>query len=326
MSPSKHLKADLHVHSYHSGYSTSLPMFRSRDSYSDPEAVYRTAKAEGMDLVTITDHDSIDGCLEFLDRNPDASDFIIGEEIECFLPDTGLTIHVGALGLTEALHREIQSLRDNVYDVAGVLRREGLAFSLNHPFLYYRGQVELTRYAELLFHFPALEARNGTMLEAQNRMVERILEEGERRGRCLARFGGSDAHVLRRVGTTYTEVRAGSREEFLEKLKRGESRVGGRDGSTFVLAGEIYGVILSYWGSLLGLGKSDLVGFDRMRDVGISALSLPFQFLPFLIAAGKKSGEARRVELLARRWREFVEGERREPSPVAFDSVASSEP
>ena len=63
-----------------------------------------------MDLVCITDHDSIDGCLEFLDRHPDAPDFIIGEEISCLVPDApGLRIHLGAIGMTEAIHRDVQS-------------------------------------------------------------------------------------------------------------------------------------------------------------------------------------------------------------------------
>ena len=75
------MKADLHVHSRHSTQSGSLKFLRSRDCYSDPEAVYRTAKTRGMDVVTITDHDSIGGCLVFLERHPDATDFIVGEEV-----------------------------------------------------------------------------------------------------------------------------------------------------------------------------------------------------------------------------------------------------
>jgi predicted metal-dependent phosphoesterase TrpH len=34
-----------------------------------------------MDLVTITDHDSIDGCLELLDPLGERPDFIMGEEV-----------------------------------------------------------------------------------------------------------------------------------------------------------------------------------------------------------------------------------------------------
>src|SRR4051812_22127943 len=56
MSLQRLLRADLHVHSYHSGYAGRKNVLRARDCYSAPEAVYRTAKRRGMDLVTITDH------------------------------------------------------------------------------------------------------------------------------------------------------------------------------------------------------------------------------------------------------------------------------
>ena len=308
MSTKRTLKADLHVHSFHSGYSTSFPLFRSRDSYSDPDEIYRLAKSRGMDLVTITDHDSIDGCLEFMNRHPEATDFIVGEEIECVLPDGDVTVHVGALGIDERIHREIQPLRDNAYDVAAYLSREGVPFCLNHPFMYYRDQVELTRYVSAVAkHFPAMEARNGTMLSAQNELVEKILDDTNRQGNCLARFGGSDAHILRRVGTTYTEAPASSRDEFLASLTNGDSRVGGRHGSTWVLASEIYGVIFNYWASLLGVRGEDLVGKERLRDLSLSAVSLPFQFVPFVVAAAQKAAESRRLARLARRWLAFVE-------------------
>ena len=59
------MRCDLHVHSKHSG-PADLPMLRhvGRESYSEPLAVYDTALARGMDLVTLTDHDTIAGALE----------------------------------------------------------------------------------------------------------------------------------------------------------------------------------------------------------------------------------------------------------------------
>ena len=63
-----------------------MPFLGARDCYSTPEQVYRVAKARGMDLVAITDHDSIDGALELLDRRPDADDVIVGEEVTCWHP------------------------------------------------------------------------------------------------------------------------------------------------------------------------------------------------------------------------------------------------
>jgi len=66
------LRADLHVHSRASKVNGNVPFLKSRDCYSAPQDVYRVAKARGMDLVAMTDHDSIDGALELLDRGPGA--------------------------------------------------------------------------------------------------------------------------------------------------------------------------------------------------------------------------------------------------------------
>ena len=65
------MKCDLHVHAIHSGMCT-VPVARAfcRESFNDPEAVYQKLRSLGMDLVTITDHDSIDAC-ERLRRYPD---------------------------------------------------------------------------------------------------------------------------------------------------------------------------------------------------------------------------------------------------------------
>ena len=59
------MKLDTHVHTRHSGNTSIYPLsLIMRESYNTPEGVYRSAKARGMDLVTITDHDRIDGALD----------------------------------------------------------------------------------------------------------------------------------------------------------------------------------------------------------------------------------------------------------------------
>ena len=65
------------------------------------------------------------------------------------------------------------------------------------------------------------------------------------------------------------------------------------------LAVEIYGVILNYWGALLGMAPSGLTPAQRARAIGLSLLSLPFQFSPILVSLAQKRGERRRVA----RWR-----------------------
>jgi hypothetical protein len=303
------VKADLHVHSYHSGYNHDLPFLRSRDCYSLPEDVYRTAKARGMDLVTITDHDSIGGGLEFLDRHPDATDFIIGEEISCWMPDVPIEVHLGAYGMTERAHREIQPLRRNAFDVIAYLREARIFFALNHLFHFYRGQMPLAGYLALLDQVPALEVRNGAMLPAHNALIEQMLAARvvtggtagqERSGRRHAIVAGSDAHTLRRVGRTWTEAPGATREEFLANVAAGLGRAHGQQGGTLPLAADIYGVISDYWLSLIGLRRQELSVPRRAFGLGFSIVSAPFEFIPLLVATIAKSGESRRVARYAK--------------------------
>ena len=144
------MRADLHVHSWHSGYANHMRFLRARDCYSEPEAVYRVAKARGMDLVTITDHDSIGGCLEFLDRHPDSDDFFISEEIECLVPGLPLKVHIGAYDINERVHRDVQPLRRSVFETTAYLRQQGVFFTLNHLFFFLRGQMPLGDYLDAL--------------------------------------------------------------------------------------------------------------------------------------------------------------------------------
>jgi predicted metal-dependent phosphoesterase TrpH len=294
------LRADLHVHSCHSGLNGNLPFLHSLDCYSEPEAVYRRARARGMDLVTITDHDSIDGCLELLARYPDANDIVVGEEVSCCWPGTTLEIHVAAYGHDENDHRELQRRRTNVRDVLAYLRSRRLLGIVNHPFHFYRGQVPLDRYVELLAEAGGVEVRNGSMLAAQNRLVANLLAVLRLRGVPAASVGGSDAHTLRRVGSTWTSAPGRTRDEFLASLRAGEGQAGGRHGSACSLAADVYGVVADYWKSLAGLTRHGYSLPRRALGVGFSAVSLPFQFTPALVAAVQKSGEAARCREYAR--------------------------
>jgi hypothetical protein len=291
------MKADLHVHSYHSGYASHLRFLRARDCYSSPFAVYRTAKARGMDLVCLTDHDSIDGCLEFLDRYPDAPDFIVGEEISCREPDApGLRIHLGAWGLNETQHREIQRLRANVFDTAAYLHEQQIFFAVNHLFLLFGDEIDLDRYLrQMLPLAPALETRNGAAIRADNDLVTLLAGEVRASGHPVTAVGGSDAHTLQWVATTFTESPARTRDEFLADLRAGRATVSGLHGGFWRATSEIYGVVFNYWRALAGLERHDISVGYRLGGLAFSIASLPFQWIPAAVALALKRREARRV-------------------------------
>ena len=296
------MRADLHVHTRHSTKLSTLAFLRNRDCYSRPADVYCAAKQRGMDLVAFTDHDSIDGALELLNDRPDLADVIIGEEVSCWLPDDRIEVHLAVYGMTESLHRELQLLRANVFDVAAFLRERDVFFALNHLMHFYRARVPLERYLRLLRVVPALEVRNGTMLAAHNGLIERIARQIPAVAAPGGRFAvvaGSDAHTLRRVGTTWTIASGPSPGEFVESLRRGEGVAGGAHGTAATVASDTYGVIGSYIATLAGFGPRDVSGWRRGACCGFVAASLPFQFLPIVITARGKSSEREAVAALA---------------------------
>jgi predicted metal-dependent phosphoesterase TrpH len=266
-----------------------MKFLRSRDCYSSPFDVYQTARMRGMDVVTFTDHDSIDGCLEFLDRHPDSPHFICGEEVTCRFPTGDIEVHLGVYGMTEALHRDVQPLRRNVFDLIACLRQADVFFALNHLLHFYRGQAPLDEYLRLLLSVPALEVRNGAMLASHNAFIERYARTVSP-GRSA--IGGSDAHTLRRVGRTWTEVPgATTAAEFVAGLRAGRCSPGGVNGSVLAISGDVYGVVGRYMASLAGIGPSDHGGLERLACLAFSVGSLPFQFTPLLVAIVGKLNE-----------------------------------
>src|SRR5665811_2448010 len=110
------VKIDLHVHSSFSDrpYSWFLRSSRAAECYTSPATVYATAKARGMNLVTLCDHDTIDGALELRAL---ADDTFISEEVSARFPEDGCIVHTIAVDISETQHKEIQALRGNVYEL-----------------------------------------------------------------------------------------------------------------------------------------------------------------------------------------------------------------
>src|SRR6202049_1852476 len=120
------MKCDLHVHSAHSG-TVPVAILRHffQESYSQPTEVYAALRKRGMDLVTLTDHDSIGGAEE-LRRQPD---FFVSEEVTCRMP-SGTQVHVGVYDLTERQHSEISRRRTDLIRLLAYLSEQRLFFTV----------------------------------------------------------------------------------------------------------------------------------------------------------------------------------------------------
>ena len=127
----KTYKADLHVHSSHSNKPTYWAMrkFNCPESYTSPRHLYQTAQARGMDFITITDHNSINGALEIA-HLPNT---FLSAEITTHFPENGCKVHVVVLHVSETQFSEIMRLRKNVHELVAFLRSERVAHFLAHP-------------------------------------------------------------------------------------------------------------------------------------------------------------------------------------------------
>lgn len=297
----KLFKADLHCHSRYSGLVKHLRFLRARDCYSQPLDVYATAKRRGMDLVTITDHDSIDGCLQVLNRLGDLPDFMMGEEVSAYFPEFDHTVHIGVYGLSEAQHREIQKLRRNGEELAAYLRQSGLLFVLNHFFHDFARHDRVHAFVERMGQlFDVFEVRNGSQQREHNSLIAALLERLRGNGRPVGVVAGSDSHTLRRLGRTYTASAARTRQEFLDDIRAGRTTVFGPHSNHLSLAADIYGVVLRYYPTVLSLSNGEFSPSLRLKNFFLSVAAAPFLFAPYVAAVRHSCLERSRVNLFAR--------------------------
>lgn len=257
-------RADLHCHSEASNKTgeAMLNMIRCPESYSRPQDVYAQALRRGMDFVTITDHDSIEGVEKILDM----PGVLVGEELTCWFPEDGCKMHVLVYGHTRAQHEALQRLARNIYDVAAYFEEHNLAHSVAHPIYRQNDKLERWHLERLLLLFKSFECLNGAHSALHRDAFEPLLDsldahEIERLSQVhnikprwpepwkKGRTAGSDDHGLLNIGRTWTEFGPEVRtpQDVLAAIRAGHTRPGGESGSSVKLAHTFWGVAVRYY-------------------------------------------------------------------------------
>jgi glycosyltransferase involved in cell wall biosynthesis/predicted metal-dependent phosphoesterase TrpH len=218
-------RVDMHCHSTASQLSR-LGVQRSLglpECATPPEEVYALAKRRGMDFVTITDHDTIDGCLQ-LDGRPDC---FVSEELTARFAGEPQAVHVLCYGITPGDHEWLQASSGDVEACAAYLHENGIACALAHPFFNVAAPLTRRHRRRLAELFPIWEVRNGSRAAELNMPAVVYIETRGGTG-----IGGSDDHAGVDIGRTFTQApAAGTPEEFLAHLRRGDAEAGGEQGS-----------------------------------------------------------------------------------------------
>lgn len=262
---SKPTRIDLHCHSIASSLTAEavLNAIHCPECYSDPLEVYAQAKRRGMNLVAVTDHDTIDGATAI----GHLSDVIIGEELTCWFPEDQCKMHVLVYGITGYHHAQLQSLAKDIYEVARYIEENNIAHSVAHPIYRQNDRLERWHLERLLLLFKGFECLNGAHSPLHREAFEPLLEwlsEAEIAKLSArhdlkprwplpwikARTGGSDDHGLLNVGRTWTEFApdVDAPEKVLQALREGTCRPGGESGSSAKLAHTFYSVAVRYYG------------------------------------------------------------------------------
>jgi glycosyltransferase involved in cell wall biosynthesis len=305
-------RADLHIHSRYSDRAADW-VLRRLDfpaSASDPYELHSKLRASGMRFVTLTDQNTINGCLEIAHL----PDVIIGEEVSTVFPEDECRVHLLVWGITESQHRDIQQARESIYDLQKYLFSENIAHSVAHPFHSVNGKLTELHLQKLILLFRHFESVNGrycgllseTAREVLSSLTPRQIEIFNARTGISPTHpepwkkvftGGSDDHGGTSPAVAFTETPAAADAlSFLENIRTGRCEVGGQPGTPLAMAHGTYSTAIEYAKARLPLKPGDPTSvllekitsrFMEGRDPTEFSLFDKFGFLTQGILTGK---------------------------------------
>ena len=198
-------KADLHLHtSYSDGMASVAELLDYVETHSD------------LDVIAVTDHDSLRGALDAREKWARGSyrfEVVPGMEV------TTIEGHLLALFIEEP----VPCLRGVEETIEAVHRLGGLCV-IPHPFTWLTRGMGLRHIRRVVDQLDGIEVTNGTPAGRISAAKAKALNSSEFR---LAEVGGSDAHFLPCVGAGYTEfeghMAADLRQAILNRATRGVS-------------------------------------------------------------------------------------------------------
>lgn len=255
-------KADLHIHSRYSDRSAEWIARRLGfpDSYSQPKAIHEALRARGMDFVTITDHNHIEGCLEIADK----PGVFISEQVSTYFPGDRCQAHLLVWGIDEEQHREIQRLRENIYDLQKYLAQNGIAHAVAHPLYRVDDKLGIAHFEKLVLLFKVFEGLNGLRDSLFSGIAQFILNglTPEKIAALAGRHGiepahpepwkkilvaGSDDHGGIFPASAFTQTgRCKTPADFLAAVMRGDCAIHGAGGTPLALSHGLYNTMFAF--------------------------------------------------------------------------------
>jgi hypothetical protein len=194
MASASRIRVDLHNHTHY-----------SPDSILTPKRFVREAQRRGLDVIAVTDHNTIRGALVVREL----ADFpvIIGEEIR------SVDGEILGLFLSERVPRDLSAS-----ETIARIKHQGGLVGVPHPFDSLRSALQQDVMLALIDEIDFIEGLNARMVFSNHNDKARVFAAAH----SLPVAAGSDAHSPWEVGHCYIEMaRFEGPREFLAALRQG---------------------------------------------------------------------------------------------------------
>ncbi len=197
--------SDIHTHTMYSGFS-EYSFLSYPDSVTTPRRAIKVAEKLGLNVLCITDHNTIKGAVEARKYNKDL--VVIGEEIS----STGGEI----IGLF--LQEQVQPGLSPEETIEQIHGQDGIAIA-PHPF---SGHCSSVGKKMNTLKLDGIEVFNSLHRDGYSNAIALRNCNGH------AKLGGSDAHASFMIGNGYTLFNGSSQEELRIAIKNRRTSYGGK--------------------------------------------------------------------------------------------------
>ena len=205
------IHSDFHIHSEY-----------SPDSNSKIDDILKTARKRNIDVIAISDHNTVDGTSEVL-RKTRNTDILAIPSIEI----SSTHGHILGFGCEENIPKDLSphDTIDRIHDFGGLA-------IIPHPYCFYRhGLLCKSDYRDL--KIDAIETKNARFIIGYcNRKAKKLSKKEN-----LPSLGASDAHYWKFVGDCYSKVDAEKDiDSILKAIAKGKVEAHGKGTSNILLS------------------------------------------------------------------------------------------
>ncbi|MAW39880.1 MAG: glycosyl transferase [Kiritimatiellaceae bacterium] len=286
-------KADLHVHSKYSDRPSQwfLRRIGAPESFLEPVDIYESCRRAGMDYVTITDHNTIQGSLDIA-HFPGT---FISSELTTYFPENGCKLHIVVSGITENQFGEMQHLRENIYDLQDYMLENRIVHSVAHPLYQVNNKLTVELFEKMILLFSRFESINGSrnpracdistalLCSLTPEMITQLADKHGIKPVGLEPWnktfiGGSDDTGGLYIAGAYTVTpKAASVIDYIEFLRGGQHEAQGESGTSIRLANNLYRIAYQFYKERFitpGMADRSLVG-NFLQHLSKSSMEKP---------------------------------------------------